>query len=287
VRKIAWLSEKGGTGKTTSAVNTAVCLARRGERTLFVDADPQGNATLVLLGGREPEGLTLFHVLTEEADAGSAVVATGTRCLDLLPADARLADANVMLAPEPGRERRLRLALRDVEERYDFVVIDTSPQRSLVNTNVLNYAAEVLCPVEPSIFSLAGISKLQGAVDQVVKYLDNQELRVAGLVITRATHENLSRDVEAQLRGAFGPLVLETTIPQNIKVGEAHARFLPVVVYAPGSPGAKAYQALTREIIAHGQPKHGSAARGGVGVQPDGPEERGGRPGRGARRAAG
>jgi chromosome partitioning protein len=280
MRKIAWLSEKGGSGKTTSAVNTAVCLAKAGKRTLFIDADPQGNATLVFLKGQEPAEPTLFHVLTSVADAGDTILKTETRGLDLLPADSKLADANVLLASEPGRERRLRLAMRGVEDAYDFVIIDTSPQRTLINANVLNYVAEVLCPVEPSIFSLAGIVKLQGAVGQVVKFLDNQDLKLAGLILTRVTHENLSKDIESELRATFGAMVFGTTIPQSIKVGEAHARYLSVIEYAPHSPGAKAYRELTREVIAHGEAN--GVADGGKRCVPTV-----GRGGRGQRRDAG
>ena len=244
MRKIAWLSEKGGSGKTTSAVNTAVCLAKQGKRVLFIDADPQGNASLVFLKGGEAEEPNLYHVLTGTADATDTIRKTEIRGLDLLAADSKLADANVLLASEAGRERRLLLAMRGLESLYDFVIVDTSPQRTLINANVLNYVTEVLCPVEPSIFSLAGIVKLQGAVGQVVKFLDNQELKLAGLIVTRATHENISRDVESQLRATFGALVYQTTIPQNVKVVEAHSRFLSVLEYAPHSPALRLIRLL-------------------------------------------
>src|SRR4051794_36118341 len=173
MRSIAWMSEKGGSGKTTSAVNTAAAFARMRKRTLLIDADPQGNASAVLLGGREPEGPNLFHVLTDSAGAGDAIHTTAWDRLDVIPADSRLADANVSLAAVVGRERRLQLAMRDVEGDYEFVVIDTSPQRTLVNTNVLNYVREVMCTVEPGVFSLTGLVKLRGSVAEVVKYLDN------------------------------------------------------------------------------------------------------------------
>lgn len=258
MRTIAWLSEKGGTGKTTSAVNTAVGLAKLGNRVLMIDADPQANATLVLLKGETPEPPTLYHVLTNTADAGDTIRPTSTKRLELLPADTLLADANISLAQEMGRERRLRLALRGIDEGYDYVVIDTSPQRTLINVNVLNYVAEVYCPVDPGIFSLAGLVKLQGAVSEVVKFLDNQALRMSGLVLTRTQHDNISKDVESQVRASFGNLVMETTIPATTKIGEAHARFMSVLDYAPRSPGAKAYEALTREIIRHGEQEHGT-----------------------------
>jgi chromosome partitioning protein len=279
MRSIAWLSEKGGTGKSTSAINTSVGLAKLGNRVLVIDADPQANASLVLLGGEAAEPPTLYHVLTNAADAGDTIRPTCIARLDLMPAETLLADANVTLASEMGRERRLRLAMRGVDEAYDFVVIDTSPQRTLINVNVLNYVTEVYCPVDPGIFSLSGLGKLQGAIGEVVRYLDNQPLRLAGLVLTRTQRDNISRDVEAQIRATFGSLVCETAIPASTKIGEAHARFVSVLDYAPRSPGAKAYEALTREIIAHGQVNGvGGGARDALEADDDG--------GRGHRRAA-
>jgi chromosome partitioning protein len=143
--------------------------------------------------------------------------------------------------------------MRAVDDPYDFVIIDTSPQRTLVNINVLNYVSEVWCPVDPGIFSLAGIVKLQGAIAEIVRYLDNPELRLSGLVLCQTRADNLARDVEAQLRATFGSLVCQTTIPQNVRLGEAHAHYLSVGEFAPRSPGAKAYESLTRELIAYGK----------------------------------
>ncbi len=131
MRSIAWLSEKGGTAKTTSAINSAVGLAKLGHRVLLVDADPQANATMVLLEGRSAEAPTLAHVLIDQTDAADAIRPTRTEGLDVLPSDTLLADANVALASELGRERRLKLALAGLDAGYDFVVIDTSPQRTL------------------------------------------------------------------------------------------------------------------------------------------------------------
>jgi chromosome partitioning protein len=274
VRTLCWHSEKGGTGKTTSAVNTAVCMARMRQRVLVIDCDPQANASMVFLKGATPEPPTLYHVLTNNADAGDTIRATGIAGVDLLPGDVTLADANLSLASEIGRERRLRLAMRGVDETYDVVVIDTSPQRTLININVLNYVQEVWCPVEPGIFSLAGIVKLQGAVAEVVRYLDNAELTLSGLVVTQTRGDNLTRDVEAQLRATFGTLVCKTTIPQNVKLGESHANFLPVIEYAPRSPGAKAYEALTREMMSHGKAHRVAGVNDGNASAADGPRTR-------------
>jgi chromosome partitioning protein len=252
MRSIGWLSEKGGVGKSTCAVNVAVALAKAGRRVLAIDADPQANLTMILLRGAPAEPPTLFDVLTDDIETATAVRATTTEGLDVLPACAQLADANVILASEMGRERRLRLALQELAGRYDVVVIDTGPARTLVNVNVLNAVGEVFCPVDPGIFGIAGLVALREAIAGVVRFLDNPTLRLAGLVVSRVARDNLSRDTESQLRTAFGDLVMKTTVPASVKIGEASARYLSVLDYAPGSPGAKAFLNLTREILGHG-----------------------------------
>jgi chromosome partitioning protein len=253
MRRIGLVSEKGGVAKTTTAINVAVGLARRGHRTLLVDVDPQGNASLVLTEGRGADPPTLGAVLLGEAEAADAIRPTAVAGLDLLPADVSLADAGLALADQIGRERRLRVALEAVEGRYGFVILDTSPQRSLLTVNALCYIAEAIVPVDPGLFAVAGLGQLQAAVEDVRRYLDNRALRIAGLVLTRTANNNVSRDVEAQLRGMFGELVHPTAIPTNAKVEEAHSRYQSVLDYAPRSAGAKAYAALVEEIIAHGR----------------------------------
>lgn len=251
MRTIAVMAEKGGSGKSTVTINVAAALAREGKRVLVIDADGQANTTMVFLGGRTAEPPTLAEVLTDQADALEAIRRTGSRRLDLLPAVDALADVNVALAGEIGRERRLRLALEGALDGYDFTLVDTGPARTLVNVNVLNAVEEVIVPVDPGMFALAGLGKLQNAIDEVRRYLDNRVLRLAGLVLARCRNDNVSRDVEAQLREMFGELVYHTTIPSSVRVEEANARFLPVIDHAPRSAVAQAYSRLTEEI-AHG-----------------------------------
>ena len=250
MRRIAWCSEKGGTGKTTSAINCAVALAKSGSRVLLVDVDPQANATLVMLRGESAVPPTVAEVLTGEARPGESIVPTRTPRLDLMPAAVALADANLSLANAIGRETRLRAALAGLA--YDFVVIDTPPTRSLLTVNALVAAEEVMIPVEPGLFSLAGLGALQSAIDDVRRYLDNPSLRIAGILLTRTRNDNVSRDVEGQLRAAFGDVVFKATVPTSVKVEEAHGRFQSVLDYSPRSPGARAYQALATEILADG-----------------------------------
>lgn len=264
MRTIAWISEKGGTAKTTSAINTAVGLAKRGGRVLLIDTDPQANASLVLLAGEPAGPPTLADVLLGHADATDAIRPTRTAGLDILPADVSLADASVALANQIGREARLRAALAGLGPDYDFAIVDTSPTRSVLTINVLVFAAEVLIPIEPGLFSLSGLGQLQGAIEDVRRYLGNDRLRISGLVLTRTRHDGVSRDVEAQLRATFGALVYRATVPTSVKVEEAHGRFLSVLDYAPRSTGARAYEALVAEIIEHGR------AQIGTGTAPDG-----------------
>lgn len=271
MRVIAWCSEKGGTGKSTSAINSAVALAKAGSRVLLVDLDPQANASLVLLRGEPAAPPTAAAVLLGEADAAEAVRPTHTPGLDVLPADVGLADANLTLASAIGREARLRAALEGAG--YDFVVVDTPPTRSLLTINALVAAGEVMIPVEPGLFSLAGLGALQGAIDDVRRYLGNPGLRIAGILLTRTRNDSVSRDITARLREAFGPVVFTATVPTSVKVEEAHGRFLSVIDYAPRSPGAKAYLALAEEIISNGRTKERARAAA-VGVVP---ADRGGR----------
>lgn len=269
MRSIAWISEKGGTAKTTSAINSAVGLAKLGNRVLLVDTDPQANASLVLLEGRPAEAPTLAGVLLGDAGAAEAIRPTRTPGLDILPADVTLADASVTLANLIGREARLRAALAGVEADYDFAIADTSPTRSVLTINVLVFAAEVYIPIEPGLFSLSGLGQLQAAIEDVRRYLGNAGLEIAGLVLTRTRNDGVSRDVEGQLRGAFGELVCRATVPTSVKVEEAHGRFLSVLDYAPRSAGAKAYEALVAEIIDHGRAKIGTGGAAGGTVATD------------------
>ena len=249
MRSIAFVSEKGGVAKTSSVLNVSAVLGGQGSRVLVVDTDPQGNASFVLLKGEKPRRPTLFDVLVEGDGADEAIIASHFKGVDVLPADHTLADAAVVLAGEIGRERRLCSALEGVADRYDYGLVDTAPTRSLLTTNVLTTVEELIVPFNPGIFGVLGLGPLQDDVAQVRKFLGNTRLRIAGVVVTLAERNNVCRDLEDQLRAAFGELVYETKIPRSIKIEEAHARHESVITYAPGTSGATAYKALTAEII--------------------------------------
>jgi chromosome partitioning protein len=264
MRSIAWISEKGGTAKTSSALNCAVGTAKRGYRTLILDTDPQANSSLVTLQGMPAEPPTLANVLVGDSDARDAIRPTRTPGLDILPADVSLADATDALSKMIGREARLRVAMEELAEDYDYIYVDTSPTRSVLTVAVLVFVQEVLIPIEPGLFSLSGLGQLQGAIEDVRRYLGNRALRISGIVLTRTRRDNVSRDVEQQLKGAFGDLVLQSTIPSNAKVEEAHGRFMSVLDYAPRSPGAKAYESLVAEIIDGRAEERTGGATGGI-----------------------
>jgi chromosome partitioning protein len=260
MRRIAFVCEKGGTGKTTTATAVAVGLAGLGARVLLVDADQQGNASWTLLGGQGPAPPTLAAVLTRQAAALEAIRPSATRGLDLLPADASLGGVNVMLAQELGRDTRLRSALAAIEGQYDYVLLDTGPQFTTVMANVLVYAVEVVVPLDPGVFAMLGVVQLGDTLAEVREAYGNDRLHLAGLVLTKMQRSNVARDVEAELRARFGDLVYGATVPLSSKIEEAHTRGQTVMEFAPKSAGAVAYGKLIGEIVEHGRAKD----RGGV-----------------------
>lgn len=256
-RRIAWLNEKGGSGKSTSALNLSANLATRfGQRVLLVDVDPQANITQVL-SPSEREGTTLTDVFLKDASPREAIRQTEYASLDLLPADANLAEVNVAMADSTsrlgiGREIRLKRALATVEKNYDFVILDTAPQRSLLSINVLNYADEVFVPLDPGFWSIMGAQRLEQLVEQIRDLMEHPTLQISGILLTKVQQTNVARDVEANVRDYFGRRVFKTTIPLNVKVEEAHSRGLSVLDYAPASSGAQAYLEFTKEVLRYG-----------------------------------
>jgi len=253
MRTIAVINAKGGSAKSTTALCLAVGLARRGQRTLLIDADSQANATMTMLDGEPADPPTLGNVLLDQVDAHEAIRSTRVKGLDVLPADAQLADVALLLADGLGREHRLRNALDAIHGRYDVVVVDCPPQTSLVVVNVLSAVAELIVPVDAGIYSVAGLSQLQGTVEQVRKYLGNRALRIAGLLLTRTHNNKATRDLAGQIRAAYGSLVYESAIPHSVRVEEAHARNRSIIEFDPKSAPARAYESFIDEVIRHGE----------------------------------
>jgi len=255
MRTLAWTSEKGGTGKTTGAICLSVALSKRGMRVLLVDMDPQGNCSLTALSDDSHGGPSLFDVLCDGASARDAMRQSHFDGVSIIPADGSLAEANLTLTGEMGREHRLRLALEEVDDDFDVAVIDTSPQRTLLTTNVMAFADNLIVPVDPGTYGVAGLKTLMSVVYQARKFLGNSELAVLGIALCRAQRNNMTRQIERKLRGEYGDLVFKQTIPNGVKVEEATSRNRCVLEYSPRDSVAKAYQALSEEIIARAQLK--------------------------------
>lgn len=270
MRTIAVVAQKGGQAKTSSVISLAACLAGQGRRVLVIDTDTQANATYVLLRGEPPRRPTLSDVLTGGATAEEAIVPTGVEGVDLIPAEPGLADVNVAIAAEVGRERRLRAAMADLDREYDVVLVDTGPTRSLLTTNVLNYVREVLVPIGPGLFGFLGLGQLQADMNLVRRFLENKSLTLAGVFLVLMERNNVCRDFERQLREMYGDLVLRATIPRSIKFEEANARQLTIFEHARLSPGALAYEALTLEVMSRGgdEEERDDAAHGADGDLP-------------------
>lgn len=257
MRKIVLASHKGGSCKTTSATALSIGLASRGKRVCLIDCDGQANASFTASGGRPIEGPTLSDVLTRRVAAEDAVRSTPTPGLELLPADASLSGVNVALVQELGRDTRLRTALAPLEDRWDYVILDTAPSVTTILANALVYAEEVIVPVDVGIYGVLGLVQLLDTIREVAEAYASP-IHLAGLLLTKVARNNVSRDIEAELRAKFPGQVFEAVIPVSAKVEEAHTRGLTVLQHAPKSSAAVAYNGFVEEVISHGRAKDGS-----------------------------
>ena len=244
-------NQKGGVGKTTTAVNLGACAAGGGHPTLLVDLDPQCNAT-VGLGIPKDSQPSIYECLSREAALADAELPTGVRDLSLVPSSPDLAGANVELPRLPGSETRLRDILGDVRDRYELTLLDCPPALGPLTVNALVAADRVLVPVQAEYYALEGLAGLLDTVALVRQEL-NPGLIVAGLVITmHDARTRLAADVERELREHFPGLVFQTVIPRNVRVGEAPSFGVPVTLHDPACPGSVAYLELAKEVAARG-----------------------------------
>jgi chromosome partitioning protein len=244
-------NQKGGVGKTTTAVNVAACIAEAGYGTLLVDIDPQANATVGL--GLPKDGRpSVYDVLSGDADPVEALRDTAIERLKVLPAHPDLAGANVELPRQPGSETRLRDALEPVRDRFAYIVLDCPPSLGPLTINALVATDKVIVPVQTEYFALEGLVGLLDTLALVQKTL-NPRLTVAGMLLTMHDgRTRLARDVEREVREHFPSLVFDTVIPRNIRIGEAPSFGRPVIHHDPHCAGSDAYFDLAKEVAARG-----------------------------------
>jgi len=254
-RIIAFSNQKGGVGKTTSAVNMAASLAAAEYRVLLVDFDPQGNASSALGIESRDQKPSSYEMLIQEAQPADCIVKTELSYLNLIPANQELIGAEIELVSALGREHRLKDALNLVKKDYDYILIDCPPALGLLTVNALVAAHGVLVPLQCEYFALEGLSQLMKTVDLVKKFL-NPQLEIEGILLTMFDRRNnLSHQVETDVREHFKELVLSTKIPRNVKLGEAPSHGKPIILYDISSPGALAYMEAAQELLARTQLK--------------------------------
>ncbi len=247
-RVIAVANQKGGVGKTTTAVNLAAALALDGFATLLVDLDPQGSATSGVGVRADNIGATIYEVLLGTHAAAQAVTPTTIDGLFVLPATRDLVGADIELVSLPGREHRLHHGLAAIRARHDAIIIDCPPSLSLLTVNALRAADAVLIPLQCEYYALEGLTALLDTVGRVRETL-NPTLALEGLVLTMFDGRNsLARQVETEVRTHFGDQVFRTVIPRNVRLSESPSYGMPVLLYDATSRGAVAYRALAREI---------------------------------------
>jgi len=252
-RVISITNQKGGVGKTTTAINLAASLAINDIPVLLVDSDPQGNSTTGLGIKKEPENATLYHVLLGESEIDEVLVKTEIEGLDLVPSDKNLVGANIALVPLPDREVRLRNKLAPVKDRYRYILIDCPPALDLLTLNALMASDSVLVPIQCEFFALEGVSELLDTIDRV-RASFHHNIALEGILLTMYDDRtNLTRQVAQDLNEFFGKDVLKTIIPRSIRLAEAPSFGKPIVLYDPKSRGAETYIQLAREIMSHEQ----------------------------------
>ena len=251
-RTIAIANQKGGVGKTTSSVNLSACLAYLGKKVLLIDIDPQGNATSGVGVNKGDVDQCIYEVLIDDVDVKSTIMETKVENLHVVPATISLAGAEIELVSTISREARLKNALEEVKDMYDYIIIDCPPSLGLLTLNSLTASDAIIIPVQCEYYALEGLSQLLSTIRLVQEHL-NHDLMIDGVLLTMLdARTNLGIQVIEEVKKYFQDKVYKTIIPRNVRLSEAPSHGEPIIIYDPKSRGAEVYLELAKEVIHNG-----------------------------------
>ena len=249
---LAIANQKGGVGKTTTSVNLSAALSELGKKVLLVDTDPQGNATSGVGIDKNNVENSVYDMLVEDTNINKCVLPTEQENLFIIPANIALAGAEIELVSAMSREVRLKYAFKDLDQEFDYIIIDCPPSLGLLTINSFTAANGIIIPVQCEYYALEGLSQLLNTIKLVQRHL-NQSLVIEGVLLTMFdARTNLGNDVIAEVKEHFGDKVYETVIPRNVRLSEAPSHGQPINVYDARSTGAKTYMSLAEEVVQNG-----------------------------------